>query len=135
MQSDFIQNTYPSLLEAIRFLAVSFDLKASNKAVDNKLTANIDPRELDGFISGLFVKSIGGSIGSTASKFINEHIHLLRKRYIGIIKDHNADGITRVQLLGFLKSYVLPNWIAQVYMNVNGNLKVTPLALFSAIEF
>lgn len=119
MQSNnLIESSYPTLLEALRFLAVSFDLKGGNKRIDDKCFEHVDPREVDTFVKELFESRIQNAFGLASSQFISEQINLFKEQYIALIKNHNADGITKEQLVSLLRQYIFPSWIAVFFTNI-----------------
>ena len=119
MQCNLNQSSYPTLLEALRFIAVSFDLKGGNKRIDDKCFEQVDPRQVDAFVTELFETRIEKSIGFDVSSFINQQINLLKVEYITLIKMHNADGVTRNQLLDLLNQYVFPYWVANFFRELH----------------
>ncbi len=114
-----IKSSYPTLIEAMRFMATSLDLKGNNKRIDDKSTGHIDPREVDSLIPELFVDRVDRDIGPHASEFISVQINGLKDQYIDFIKDYNADGLTRTQLVKLLNKSVFPAWIARVFTELH----------------
>ena len=117
---------YPNPFEILRYVLRSFDLKQSNKRLDELAAKKIyDPRELEFAIEQYFTKIAEKYMGRTAAKLISNAITTYFEEYLQKIAGKiAADGVSRTSTLELLIKtsikYHLVDLVKKLHNDVGG---------------
>ena len=97
---------YPTPIEIIRVISLAFDVKYSNKKLDDKaLEKCVDYREIDQFIQSAIHEPIEKYVDQKTAECVSDSIKAALEEYLTLIGNLNADGLTRAQVLPLLVQY------------------------------
>lgn len=107
------QTPFPTVFEVIRFIATSFDTKASNKQLDD-LARDVfaDYREVAPNLNRLVVEPLSKYVEPIFSKELGAQLGKLLEDYLELVSLKSVDGLTREQILPIIVSHwFVPNAI------------------------
>ncbi len=105
------QTPFPNAFEIIRFVASSFDTKASNKQLDD-LARDVfaDYRQVDSMLQSVVINPLAKYVSPDFAKELGAQLHLLLEDYLKMVSLKSVDGIKREQVLPVLMSHwFVPN--------------------------
>ncbi|QUN04793.1 ankyrin repeat domain-containing protein [Shewanella yunxiaonensis] len=110
------QAIYPNSFEIIRFVLRCFDLKQSNKRLDDLAKQKIyDPREVEVFIDDVFSENLNKYIGEKTSALMTDVLRSFLKQYTTQITANIAvDGLNRHFVLNFLSKTIVKEYVIHI---------------------
>lgn len=97
---------FPNVFEIIRYLALSFDVKMSNKKLDD-LTRDpfADYRQIDLMINSVLIEPLSKRITSDFGRSFGKEIRNFIEAYLKLVATQSVDGLTRNQVLSVLVTH------------------------------
>jgi len=101
------QTPFPNVFETIRFVAFSFDTKASNKQLDD-LSRDVfaDYRQVDSMLKSVVIDPLAKYVSPGFARALGRQLHHLLEDYLELVSLKSVDGLKREQILPVL----VPNW-------------------------
>ncbi len=116
---------YPTHVEIIRIITTAFDIKNTNKTLDDKaLETNVDYRLIDELINQSIHDPIQKYTSPDIAKIIVENVEHLFSDYVQLIRNMPADGIARDKMRPMLLQYFFykyaGNLLIDIYKKLGG---------------
>lgn len=104
---------YPAPYEAVRYIAKAFDLKHSEKFLDDKAYKRIfDQRELNKAIDQFIVEPLSKHVTEDIEKEISDILHRSFSDYLRLVGSLSADGVSRAEMIPLLNKFFINKYIA-----------------------
>jgi ankyrin repeat protein len=97
---------FPNVFEIIRYLALSLDVKMSNKKLDD-LTRDpfADYRQIDLMINSVLIEPLSKKITSGFGRSVGKEVRDFIEAYLKLVATQSVDGLTRNQVLSVLGTH------------------------------